>query len=124
MAPHVTRVGDLTVAVERPAAPTRKPPVLLIHGMFGGAWYWESYQALLARHGFESHAINLRGHLGSRPVPDIGKVSMDEYVVEGIRTTLPLLRELVADPAFNDGAFHTRYIDEWLKHRAEAAKAS
>src|SRR4051812_27267864 len=70
LAPQVTRVGDLSVAVERPASPSRKPSVLLIHGMFAGAWYWEGYQGFLARHGYESHAINLRGHHGSRPVRD------------------------------------------------------
>ena len=48
MAPQNTNVGNLVVAVERPASPTHKPPVLLIHGMFGGAWYWAGYQALLA----------------------------------------------------------------------------
>jgi acetyl-CoA carboxylase biotin carboxylase subunit len=44
--------------------------------------------------------------------------AMDEYVVEGIRTTLPLQRALVADPAFREVRFHTRYIDEWLANRA------
>ena len=63
--------------------------------MFGGAWYWESYQALLARHGFESHAINLRGHQGSRPVPDIGKVSIDEYIVDALEVARTLGNPLV-----------------------------
>ncbi len=43
--------------------------------------------------------------------------AMDEYVVEGIRTSLPLQKLLLADPAFRDVTFHTRYIDEWLKNR-------
>ena len=80
MAPQQTRVSDLTVMVERPSAPGSKPPVLLIHGMFGGAWMWEPYQSLLARHGYESHALNLRGHHDSRRVPDVGKVSLIDYV--------------------------------------------
>jgi hypothetical protein len=48
VAPQIDRVGDLTILVERPASPKGKPPVLLIHGMFGGAWYWEKYQGYLA----------------------------------------------------------------------------
>jgi pimeloyl-ACP methyl ester carboxylesterase len=48
--------------------------------MFGGAWYWDAYQAFLARHGYESHALNLRGHHGSRAVADIGKVPLHAYV--------------------------------------------
>ncbi len=69
MAPQINRVGDLTIFVERPASPKGKPPVLLIHGMFLGAWCWDKYQAQLAQSGYESHAMNLRGHHGSRPVP-------------------------------------------------------
>src|SRR5436190_15290639 len=84
MPPEMNRVGDLTVAVRRPASPTTKPKVLLVHGMFGGAWYWEQYQAQLARRGYESHAINLRGHHGSRPVRDIGKVELMEYVGDAL----------------------------------------
>ena len=43
--------------------------------------------------------------------------AMNEYVVEGIRTSMPLQKLLLTDPAFRDVTFHTRYIDEWLKGR-------
>ncbi len=43
--------------------------------------------------------------------------AMDEYVVEGIRTSLPLQKLLLSDPAFTEARFHTRYIDEWLRNR-------
>jgi acetyl-CoA carboxylase biotin carboxylase subunit len=43
--------------------------------------------------------------------------SMDEVVVEGIRTSLPLQKLLLADPAFGGVTFHTRFIDDWLKSR-------
>lgn len=95
MAPQISRVGDLTVAVVRPTSPSGKPPVLLIHGMCGGAWYWEDYQALLARHGYESHAVNLRGHHGSRPVPDIGKVSLSEFVADALEVARTLKNPIV-----------------------------
>lgn len=95
MAPQIIRVGDLTVAVVRPPSPSGKPPVLLIHGMCGGAWYWEDYQALLARHGYESHAINLRGHHGSRPVPNIGKVSVSEFVADALEVARSLKNPIV-----------------------------
>jgi acetyl-CoA carboxylase, biotin carboxylase subunit len=49
--------------------------------------------------------------------------AMNEYVVEGIKTTLPLQKELIADPAFREVRFHTKFIDSWLRDRA-AAKAS
>ena len=95
MAPQLTRVSDLTVAVERPSAPSTKAPILLIHGMFGGAWMWEPYQTLLARHGYESHALNLRGHHGSRPVPDVGKVSVADYVGDALEIARTLRQPIV-----------------------------
>jgi len=39
---------------------------------------------------------------------------LDEAVVEGIQTTLPLHRELVGSLAFQENRFHTRSIDGWL----------
>ncbi|RME28675.1 MAG: hypothetical protein D6798_01875 [Deltaproteobacteria bacterium] len=44
--------------------------------------------------------------------------ALDEFVVEGIATTLPLQRELVADPGFRELRGHTRYVDEWLAARS------
>lgn len=88
--PELRRVGDLTVVVERSSSPSTKPPVLLVHGFNGGAWFWENYQPMLARHGFESHAINLRGHHGSRPVRDIGKVKLHDYVQDALEVARSL----------------------------------
>jgi len=95
MAPLTTRMGDLTVAVERPATPRGRPPVLLIHGMFGGAWYWENYQRLFAERGYESHALNLRGHHGSRPVPKIGDVSVRDYVADATEVARALAHPIL-----------------------------
>jgi pimeloyl-ACP methyl ester carboxylesterase len=95
MAPQFNRVSDLTILVERPGSQNGKPPVLLIHGMFGGAWYWEKYQGYLAQSGYESHAINLRGHHDSRPVQDIGKVSLEDYVADALEVAATLKNPIV-----------------------------
>jgi pimeloyl-ACP methyl ester carboxylesterase len=71
---------ELSAVVRNAATPTSHPPVLLVHGMCAGAWMWENYQTRLAAAGYESHAVNLRGRRGSKPVRDIGKVSIDDYV--------------------------------------------
>lgn len=92
---ETTRIGDLTLKVERPSAPSHKPPVLLIHGMTGGAWYWEPYQGFLAAHGYTSHAINLRGHHGSRPVADIGRVSIADFVADALEAARALRNPIV-----------------------------
>jgi acetyl-CoA carboxylase biotin carboxylase subunit len=43
--------------------------------------------------------------------------ALDEYLVAGIKTTVPFFRWLLAQPAFASGAFHTTYLDEILKSR-------
>ena len=38
--------------------------------------------------------------------------ALDEFVIEGIPTTIPLLREIVDEPNFRAGHYTTTYIDE------------
>jgi len=42
---------------------------------------------------------------------------LDEYVVAGIKTTIPFFTWLFAQPAFVGGRFHTAYLDEELRAR-------
>jgi acetyl-CoA carboxylase biotin carboxylase subunit len=46
--------------------------------------------------------------------------AMQEYVVEGIDTTLPLQMELIRSDAFRDVQFYTKFIDAWLEERLSA----
>ncbi|MEX2146745.1 MAG: alpha/beta fold hydrolase [Candidatus Rokuibacteriota bacterium] len=75
-------VGGLTVEHQPPAGRARHLPLLLIHGMWGGAWYWESYMRFAADAGWDVWAVNLRGHHGSRPVADLGRVSVRDYLAD------------------------------------------
>jgi acetyl/propionyl-CoA carboxylase alpha subunit len=43
--------------------------------------------------------------------------ALSEYLVTGIRTTLPFFSWLLAQPEFIGGRFHTTYLDEILKSR-------
>jgi acetyl-CoA carboxylase biotin carboxylase subunit len=43
--------------------------------------------------------------------------ALDEYVIAGIRTTLPFFSWLLAEPEFVDGRFHTAFLDEILERR-------
>jgi pimeloyl-ACP methyl ester carboxylesterase len=46
-------------------------PILMLHGMWHGAWCWQQWQELFAEWGWESHAFSLPGHAGSpvqRPI--------------------------------------------------------
>jgi acetyl-CoA carboxylase biotin carboxylase subunit len=44
--------------------------------------------------------------------------ALGEYVVAGIKTTVPFFAWLLAQPEFVDGRFHTTYLDEVLASRA------
>ncbi|MFT4126571.1 MAG: alpha/beta fold hydrolase [Gordonia sp. (in: high G+C Gram-positive bacteria)] len=61
-----------------------KPPVLLTHGMMGGAWQFERMQAALANAGYQSVAINYRGHHDSRPGADLGRVRVRDYLLDAL----------------------------------------
>lgn len=66
------------------------PPLLLVHGFAGGAWYWEPWQRHLALRGRATAAVELRGRPGSRPVADLGKVTLADYV-DDVREAARLL---------------------------------
>ena len=81
--PETIVVDGLHVTVERPAAPTR-PPIVMVHGMFAGAWPFANYQRHFAGLGHPTYAVDLRGHLGSRPVSDIGRVRMRDFADDAV----------------------------------------
>jgi len=59
---HVRRRRPKILSVETVVAVEKKektPPIILLHGMWHGAWYWKPLQRLLAEKGFTSHAISL-----------------------------------------------------------------
>ena len=77
-----TEFGDLIVETSEPDDPSKDHPILFIHGMWEGAWFWRNYLDFFASHGHACFALNLRGHHGSRPVPDFGKVTINDYIAD------------------------------------------
>ena len=47
--------------------------------------------------------------------------ALDEFVVDGIETTLPLFRALAAEKDIIDGNYHIHWLEEYLARRSEAA---
>ena len=80
------RVGDLTVVSATPDTPpaSRRPPLLLVHGFMVGAWWFERFQTMLARSGWSSWAVNLRGHDGRRWDGALGRVSVADYAADAL----------------------------------------
>lgn len=55
-------------------------PLLMMHGMWHGAWCWQHWQALFAEWGWESHAFSLPGHAGSPVQRPIRWCTLDYYL--------------------------------------------
>ena len=55
------------IETHQPERRSRKPPLLLVHGVLTGSWLWTEFAAYLAERGWEAHAMNLRGHFTSAP---------------------------------------------------------
>ncbi|HSK94428.1 MAG TPA: alpha/beta fold hydrolase [Candidatus Angelobacter sp.] len=66
------------VETHQPERRSRKPPLLMVHGVLTGSWLWTEMAAFLAERGWEAHAMNLRGHFTSAPV-ELDEVSMRDY---------------------------------------------
>ena len=50
--------------------------------------------------------------------------ALDEMVVDGIETTLPLFRALVREPGIIDGDYHIHWLEQYLAGQAAGDKAS
>jgi pimeloyl-ACP methyl ester carboxylesterase len=79
----------LDVIVTRPEQDLGKPPLLLIHGAWHGAWCWtEHLTGFLADNGFTSYAIDLRGH-GTSP-GNLRTTRIEHYVADVRRVAVEL----------------------------------
>ena len=50
--------------------------------------------------------------------------ALDFFVIEGIRTSIPLHRRILRDESFRRGEFSTRFMEEFLKRAAEERLAA
>lgn len=59
--------------------------IFMIHGMWGGGWYWENYKKFFESEGFRCVTTTLRYHdvnPGSPPNPALGYLSIRDYVAD------------------------------------------
>lgn len=66
------------IETHQPERRSRKPPLLLVHGVLTGSWLWTEFAAYLAERGWEAHAMNLRGHFTSAPA-ELDETGMADY---------------------------------------------
>lgn len=64
----------------QPDAPRFNTPLFFHHGMWHGAWVWDSWQALFAQWGWQSVASSLPGHGGSLVQRPVDECTLDYYL--------------------------------------------
>ncbi|HHN66750.1 MAG TPA: acetyl-CoA carboxylase biotin carboxylase subunit [Thermopetrobacter sp.] len=47
------------------------------------------------------------------------KRALDEYVIDGVKTTIPLFRRLLEEPDIQDGLYDIHWLEEWLGQKPE-----
>lgn len=73
-------LGPARLWHHRPAAVDARPPVLLVHGGYHGAWCWDYWAGRLIAEGREVAALDLRGHGGLAPPPDYPETGVLGFV--------------------------------------------
>ncbi|MBN8832544.1 MAG: acetyl-CoA carboxylase biotin carboxylase subunit [Sphingomonadales bacterium] len=48
------------------------------------------------------------------------KRALEEFVIEGMKTTIPLHQKLIADPDVQNGDYSIKWLEEWLERQKEA----
>lgn len=57
------RAGHIEIVSRKTEGRTAHPPVLFVHGAWHGAWCWQThFMDYFAQAGFDTHALDLRGH--------------------------------------------------------------
>lgn len=106
------------ITCEPPAA-ARATPVVFVHGAWHGAWCWrEHFLPYFARHGYVSHAFDLRGHGKSDGADRLRRTSIADYVADLDQ----VVRYLDAAPVLIGHSMGGAIVQKYLEsHQAPAA---
>ena len=77
-------IGHIHTLQKKPKQPSQnKPPVLLLHGAWHGAWCWEgNYLDYFAEAGHETWAMDLSGHGESGKKKPLRFTTVDDYLAD------------------------------------------
>ncbi len=81
---HYTREHSIEDGIERiiyrPKRRRYDTPIVMQHGMWHGAWTWDTWGPLFAEWGWEVHTHSLPGHSGSPTQTPIESCTLDYYL--------------------------------------------
>lgn len=78
------------VVVRAPRRPTRRPPLLFVHGANHGAWCWEQWMQAAGERGWHAVAVSLRGHAGSEGHERLRRTMIRDYAHDVLQTIVDL----------------------------------
>ena len=77
---EVVKIENLALEHYLPDKEIKDKRLLFVHSSGHGSWMWKNFLSYFAERGYESWALNLRGHHLSDPVDDWEKVGVSEYL--------------------------------------------
>jgi pimeloyl-ACP methyl ester carboxylesterase len=101
----------------------QQPPLILVHGAANSGRVWSFWQDELARRGWSSHAIDLRGH-GASGAADLGTTGMADYADDVVAFARTLRQRLIGRRRLTLGAGPepARAPEDWIRGRQLARK--
>ena len=109
----------LELITHRPNSTVNSKPILFVHGMWHGAWCWEEhFLPYFAQHGYESHALSLRGHGNSEGPKSLRWVRMADYVSD----VEQIVQQLGSEPILVGHSMGGMVVQKYLEnHNPPAA---
>jgi alpha-beta hydrolase superfamily lysophospholipase len=77
-------IAELKVDLFEPSSSGNKGTLMFLHGAWVGGWIWEGFAPWFADRGYACYVPTWRGHYDSKPVPDLGRVSMFDFLEDAL----------------------------------------
>lgn len=77
-------IAELKVDLFEPSGREPKGVLMFLHGAWVGGWIWEEFASWFADQGYACYVPTWRGRYDSKPVPDLGRVSMFDFLEDAL----------------------------------------
>ena len=102
----------LEILTRTPPTPSKRPPLLFVHGAWTGAWMWgEHFLDYFAARGFDVYAPSLRAHGGSANGRPLRWIPLSDYVRDVERAAEAIGRTPVIVGHSMGGLIVQRYVE-------------
>ena len=109
----------LEVITQEPELYKSDVPILCVHGMWHSAWCWsEKFMPYFSQHGYQTHALNLRGHGSSEGRKRLRWASLSDYVDDVAQVVSQMDRPPILIGHSMGGMVLQKYLES---HEAPAA---